>query len=391
MSTPASTSIGNNNSSGSGGGDGSASVRSSSSSSSSGRRRSVENSMGSSTGSVIRTTRPHQARATNGEFTELARQIRDSGFLRRRYGYYWTRLALVPIAYAVCTVAIVLIGNTWWQMFSAAVLAFVFTQTAFLGHDAAHRQIFRSGKWNDWVSLIISNLFVGMSYGWWQHKHTRHHANPNREGSDPDIELPVIAVTTANVRKHTNPVIRWILAHQGWFFFPILLLEGLSMHASSVRRLFRREPLARRPIEMLFVLLRLGGYLTLVFLVLTPGKAAVFLAIQLGLFGLFMGMSFAPNHKGMPIVSPEGESRFPPSTGVDESEHPGEQAHRPCDGWAQLPDRTSPVSVDASPAPSSGVADDRRLLSRPRCDLHRDEALGVVRDRVAVHQPGGSR
>ena len=38
------------------------------------------------------------------------------------------------------------------------------------------------------------------------------------------------------------------------------------------------------------------------FVVLSPGKAAVFLAVQLGLFGFYMGMSFAPNHKGMPLV-----------------------------------------------------------------------------------------
>jgi len=240
--------------------------------------------------------------SANGEYTELARQILDSGFLRRRYGYYWTKLALLPVVYAACFVLFAFIGNTWWQMFSAAVLAVVFTQAAFLGHDAAHRQIFRSGKWNDWISLIVGDLFVGMSYGWWQHKHTRHHANPNKEGADPDIELPVIAFTPARVAAHRNPVVRWVVAHQGWFFFPILLFEGLSLHASSVRRLFSREHIDRRWVELTFVLVRLGGYITLVFLVLSPDKAGVFLAIQLGLFGFYMGMSFAPNHKGMPLV-----------------------------------------------------------------------------------------
>lgn len=33
--------------------------------------------------------------------------------------------------------------------------------------------------------------------------------------------------------------------------------------------------------------------------------AAVFLAVQLGLFRFYMGMAFAPNHKGMPLV-PKG-------------------------------------------------------------------------------------
>ena len=98
---------------------------------------------------------------------------------------------------------------------------------------------------------------------------------------------------------------RWVIAHQGAFFFPILLLEGLSLHASSVHRVLAREPIAHRPVEITFLAVRIVGYLALVFLVLSPDKAAVFLAIQLGLFGFYMGMSFAPNHKGMPLV-PKG-------------------------------------------------------------------------------------
>ncbi|MET1053561.1 MAG: fatty acid desaturase, partial [Mycetocola sp.] len=172
----------------------------------------------------------------SGDFSELAQIVRSSGLLRRRYGYYWTKLIAVPILFALSAVAIIAVGDTWWQLFLAAGLAVLFTQTAFLGHDAAHRQIFRSGKWNDWISLIIGDLFVGMSVGWWQHKHTRHHANPNKEGTDPDIDLPVIAFTPAQATKRRDPVTAWAIAHQGAFFFPILLLEGLSLHASSVRR-----------------------------------------------------------------------------------------------------------------------------------------------------------
>jgi len=98
----------------------------------------------------------------------------------------------------IACVAFVWIGDTWWQLISAVVFGVLFTQVAFLGHDAAHRQIFVSGRWNDWTSLIIGDLFIGMSYGWWRHKHTRHHANPNKEGVDPDLELPVISFTAEN-------------------------------------------------------------------------------------------------------------------------------------------------------------------------------------------------
>ena len=243
-------------------------------------------------------------------YVELAGTIKASGLLRRRYGYYWTKLVAVPVSVAACVAVFVLIGDSWWQLVTAVVFAFVFTQIAFLGHDAAHRQIFRSGRWNDWTSLVIGNLFVGMSYGWWQHKHTRHHANPNREGVDPDLDLPVVSFTAAQVTVHTNPLVRWLIGHQGWFFFPVLLLEGLSLHASSVRRVFARAPMQRRPVEIAFLVTRMVVYLALVFFVLSPGVAAAFLGVQLGLFGMYMGLSFAPNHKGMPIIGKDVKLDF---------------------------------------------------------------------------------
>ena len=218
----------------------------------------------------IRTTVPRTTRPSN-DFTELAKVIGASGLMRRRYGYYWTKLVGAVVVLGAALAAFVLIGDTWWQLFMGAGLAIVFTQIAMLGHDAAHRQIFVSGRWNDWTSMVLGNLLVGMSYGWWQHKHTRHHANPNKIGSDPDIELPVVSFTPDQVddrARRYGPVLAWIMAHQGMFFFPILLLEGLSLHASSVRRVVSREPLRRRSVEIAFLAVRIGGYLTLVFLVL---------------------------------------------------------------------------------------------------------------------------
>ena len=37
----------------------------------------------------------------------------------------------------------------------------------------------------------------------------------------------------------------------------------------------------------------------------TLGQALAFVAVQQGVFGLYMGVSFAPNHKGMPMERPE--------------------------------------------------------------------------------------
>ena len=244
-----------------------------------------------------------RARAVGpSDFTPLAARVQQAGLMRRRYGYYWAKLLLLPATLAAACVLFYWIGDTWWQLLTAVVFAVIFTQIAFLGHDAAHRQIFVSGRRNDWTSLIIGDLLVGMSYGWWRHKHTRHHANPNKLGVDPDIELPVISFTPDQANRRRNPVTNWLISHQGVFFFPILLLEGISLHASSVARVLAREPVEHRWVEIAFLLIRFVGFTTLVFLVLSPGVAAAFLAVQLGVFGFYMGASFAPNHKGMPLV-----------------------------------------------------------------------------------------
>ena len=243
--------------------------------------------------------------ASGSSFTALTRSMHELGLMRRRYGYYWAKLVGEVLAAIAWVVAFVWLGDSWWQVVSAAVLALLMAQLGFLGHDAAHRQIFKSGRWNDWVCLLLSNLVVGISYGWWRSKHNRHHANPNKEGVDPDIISGALAYTPEQATRHRSPMLRWLVSHQGWYFFPILLLEGLSLHASGFRRAVGRERVERRWLEIGFLAIRLGGLVALVFLVLSPGKAAVFLAVELAVFGLYLGSMFAPNHIGMPLVSPK--------------------------------------------------------------------------------------
>jgi len=237
-------------------------------------------------------------------FTALTRRVHDMNLMRRRYGYYWTKLIGALLILAAWVLAFIWIGDSWWQLVSAGVLAIIMTQLGFLGHDAAHRQIFKSGRWNDWTSMIIANLLVGISYGWWRSKHNRHHANPNRVGSDPDVHLSPIAITPEQATRPRSRLMKWLVSHQGWYFFPILLLEGLSLHSEGFRRAFSRGPVERRWVEFTLLAIRLGGLVALVFLVLPPGKALAFLAVEIAVFGLYLGSAFAPNHIGMPLVSP---------------------------------------------------------------------------------------
>jgi fatty acid desaturase len=237
------------------------------------------------------------------------RQVKAAGLLDRRPGYYLAKIAVTGGLLSAGWVGFVLLGDSWWQLATAAFLAAAFTQTAFIGHDAGHRQVFRSKRANDLVGLLHGNLAVGLSYGWWVDKHNRHHAHPNTEDQDPDLDIGALAFTTGQARAKRSAVTRFIARHQRYLFFPLLLLEAVQLHVSSVRAVTGGR-LRHRARETVMLGLHTIGYLTVVLLVLSPVKAVVFIVVQQALFGLYLGCSFAPNHKGMPILTAGDQTDF---------------------------------------------------------------------------------
>jgi fatty acid desaturase len=245
--------------------------------------------------------------ARGSDYAALCRQIRQAGMLRRRPAYYTIKIAANLGLFALGGVAFVLLGRSWYQLFVAAFLGIVFTQLAFVGHDAGHRQIAGSRRVNDLLGVVHGNLLVGLSYGWWVTKHNRHHANPNHEGRDPDIASGVIAFTADQTRARRGRPARALARSQAYLFFPLLLLEGINLHVASVRALLaaRTGRSRSKPVEALLLGIHLVGYLTVLLVVLSPLQALVFLIVHQCVFGFYMGCTFAPNHKGMPILRDE--------------------------------------------------------------------------------------
>jgi fatty acid desaturase len=256
------------------------------------------------------TARPVPA-AKNGwhEYTVLSRQVRQAGLLERRRGWYGARIGLNLALLAGGWAAVVVIGESWWQLAVAAYLAVVFTQLAFIGHDAGHRQLFRSRTANDLVGLVHANLLVGVSFEWWVAKHNRHHTNPNHEDLDPDISITALAFT-ADQASSKHGLVRLVARYQGWLFFPLLLLEAAHLHTASVKAVLRGGWGRANVVEGGLLVAHLAAYLTALLLVLSPLSALVFLVVQQGLFGLYLGCAFAPNHKGMPTLTAADELDF---------------------------------------------------------------------------------
>jgi fatty acid desaturase len=256
----------------------------------------------------MQTVQTTTARLRGSSYALLMRQIKQAGLLDRRPGYYLLRIGIVAILLAAGWVAFVLVGQSWWQLTVAGFLAVVFAQVGFLAHDAGHQQIFTTRRSNDLVGILLANLAVGLGYGFWLDKHNRHHAHPNQDGKDPDINFGALAFT-ARQAGGRGRLARFAYRYQAYFFFPLLSLTAFGLHVDSAVYLAGRAG-RHRVWERLLFAAHVAGYVGVVFWVLSPVKATVFILVHQGLVGLYLGASFAPNHKGMPILDADDHGDF---------------------------------------------------------------------------------
>ena len=259
---------------------------------------------------AIRATKPRTGSTDiTRSYTALSRVVRESGLLARTRWFYLMLIGILLVALGGAIAGFILLGDSWFQLLIAGALGLIFTQFAFLAHEASHRQVLESGPANDRMGRAIAAGVVGISYAWWMTKHTRHHANPNKIGKDPDIDFDTISFVEEDAAKQRG-IMALITRKQGYLFFPLLTLEGLNLHYRSMGTLFARGPVKGRWIELSLIAVRFAVYLGAIFWMLPLGMAFAFIGVQLAVFGVYMGASFAPNHKGMALIPADSKLDF---------------------------------------------------------------------------------
>ena len=322
---------------------------------------------------------------TGSDFAVLSRRISGEGLMQRRPAYYVARLSVVTLMFLGGWTAFFLIGSSWWQLVTAVFLAVTFAQVALVAHDLAHRQVFRTKRPSEFAGRLAGNLGIGMSYGWWMDKHTRHHNNPNHDDLDPDVapEVLIWATESALGRRGLKG---FITRHQAALFFPLLTLLAADLKVSSVKAL-RNGTVKRRGLEGTLLILHAVGYLAALLIVLSPLQAIAFLLVHQALFGVYLGMTFAPNHKGMP--HPTGDEDYLRKQVLTSRNVRG--------GWLtdvalgglnyQIEHHLFPGMP--TPQPAQGPADRAGVLRRNRRRLRADQPDHVLPPGPATPAPGG--
>ena len=255
---------------------------------------------------------------THSNFSQVLNLVRDAGYLKKKPSFYIIRLVVISvIASALWTGAGFLAWaatlNGWWMVLAFAIVALLGVMSAqygFIAHEAAHRQIFRNNKLNDWTGLILANLFAGLSYGFWLKKHNKHHQRPNQIGEDPDIAIRVLSFTTES-KMSKKGMERWFSDRQGYLFPLLLLFTGFDLLLDSVAGMGRKDrSIGIRVLEFSLMLIRQFAPYVVLAIMFGPFWAVAMWFVMMMSFGFFMGAAFAPNHKGMPLVEKDSSLDF---------------------------------------------------------------------------------
>jgi fatty acid desaturase len=236
---------------------------------------------------------------TGPRFVELSRQVKAAGLLELRPRRYLLRLFRNGLMLAAGLAAFFLIGDSWWQLAIAAYLGICGAQSAFMWHDAGHKAMFRDKRASTAMGLLHANLINGVSYGWWVGHHNRHHSFPNNLDMDPDIGRRTIIFDIKQYPSRRGRQ-KIVVRYQHVLFFVLLVWESVKIHKIAYKALLSRS-LKQPWLEGLLLLAHAAIFLTVVFLVLSPARAILFVVVQQAVLGVYFGMIFAPNHKGMEI------------------------------------------------------------------------------------------
>ncbi|MCP5095170.1 MAG: acyl-CoA desaturase [Chloroflexi bacterium] len=233
-------------------------------------------------------------------YTILKKRINENGLLEKQPGYLTRRMIFNFVMMAISITILFATDNGWIQAANALFMGFIYGQLGFVAHDVGHRQAYRKAKTNDFFGLLHANLLIGMSFGWWMDKHNQHHANPNEQDTDPDIDFPFLAFSKADAVEKRG-LFRWMVKHQAYLFFFLVPFESFSLRFGSAEFLIKSK-WKYRLIEVVLLALHFTWFFTLIFSALPVGIAILFICIQQGFFGFYLASVFAPNHKGMLIV-----------------------------------------------------------------------------------------
>jgi len=246
------------------------------------------------------------------EHRRLLKKLKQSNLYSSSKLYYiykvMTNVSLVSISAAL----VMGCEAGWCHILASFFLALFWQQYGWLSHDFLHHQVFQDRKWNNFMGYVLGNLAQGFSVSWWKAKHNLHHAVPNVQNYDPDIDtMPFLAWSEKVIEGELDGLPHVLIQYQYLFYLPLLAAARLSwviqsilyaMYSPNVRSDFtRRVEVSTLCAHYVWVLFLAVGGLGIV-------KGILFILLSQAFAGLLLASAFSLNHNGMIILDPSSQN-----------------------------------------------------------------------------------
>ncbi|HCU73756.1 MAG TPA: hypothetical protein DGO43_08105 [Chloroflexi bacterium] len=236
------------------------------------------------------------------DYATLRRMVRSAGLLKPQPAYYTWKSFITLGPFVLAYYLAVTVNNIALLALSAVLVGITAAQVGLLGHDIGHRQVVHDRSIRHALSLLIANLLLGVSYTWWTTKHNKHHSSPNQVGEDPDVNFATLAFSSSQTH-HRSTISKAFIAIQAYLFPVMLLAQSLNMRFHTIQHL-RRGVAPYRNWEVISLLAHYVMYILVLTQVGGVFPAIMFAAIHHAVLGVYNGLVFAPNHKGMLMLEP---------------------------------------------------------------------------------------
>jgi fatty acid desaturase len=231
---------------------------------------------------------------------ELRGRLQAAGAFDRKplqsIGYIAFPLALL----VVCLSLFMRLDNRWLALADAVFFAFISIQFGFVMHDAGHGALFRHPLANKLAGLLAANLLAGLSFGWWVSNHNRHHAHPNTDDSDPDLDMIRTVFALAPQDASAGGTLRRFLARHQVFLAPLLsALQIFGLKYYGFQFLASR-PSRHRISESILLLIHHVAYFGFLIYFLGSALGLCVALIHHLAAGFYLTAIVSPNHIARP-------------------------------------------------------------------------------------------
>lgn len=219
---------------------------------------------------------------------------------KRAYGYYSLLSLVIFSGFLFSLFNLIIQKSVPVLIIWALLFSFFSVQISGLFHDAGHRAVFKTTWMND-IFGYICGIVLATGYTQWKTKHNMHHAHPNQEGEDPDVDIPYLSFTKERFQAKKG-LVRLLRKYQAYLYFPLGSLVVFTVRLSSFTYLIKNY---NKKFLWEIILLLCGFFLWygLPFFIFGVSKSLLLLIVINMSMGFYLLNVFAPNHKGMPQLA----------------------------------------------------------------------------------------